>query len=74
MEVLLTLYPIFCHRTLLKVNLTGGYTFGQAYDRVYNPVGLVQESVASGHPVLYVATNYRVGSMPLRPYMTVFHC
>lgn len=49
--------------------ITGGFTFGFAYDRTYNPVGLVQESVASGHPVIYVSANYRVGSMCLRRYM-----
>ena len=35
--------------------------YGEAYDRVYEPVDLVQESVASGHPVIYAAINYRVG-------------
>ena len=35
--------------------------YGQAYDRGLDPVGLVQESVASGHPVIYAAVNFRVG-------------
>ena len=39
----------------------GGYATGQVYDQVYDPVGLVRESVVSGHPVIWVATNYRVG-------------
>lgn len=39
----------------------GGYATGQVYDQVYEPVGLVRESVASGDPVIWVATNYRVG-------------
>ena len=47
------------------LDMTGGFVFGKAYDRFYNPEGLVQESVASGHPVIYVALNYRVGRMPL---------
>ena len=43
--------------------------FGEAYDRVYNPVGLIQESVASSHPVIWVGVNYRVGSTPLHQCM-----
>ncbi len=39
----------------------GGYATGQVYEQVYEPVGLVRESVASCHPVIWVATNYRVG-------------
>lgn len=39
----------------------GGYATGRVYEQVYEPVGLIQESVASGHPVIWVATNYRVG-------------
>ena len=48
------------------LNIAGAFTFGDAYDRFYNPVGLVQESVASGHPVVYVSANYRVGCMSLQ--------
>ncbi len=39
----------------------GGYATGQVYEQVYEPVRLVRESVASCHPVIWVATNYRVG-------------
>ena len=34
---------------------------GQAYDRTFNPVGLIQQSVKNDQPVLYVAMNYRLG-------------
>ena len=44
MEVLLIFHPTSFHRALLILNVTGSFTFGQAYDRLYNPVGLVQES------------------------------
>ena len=53
----------------LILSTIGGFVFGEAYDRVYNPVGLIQESVASSHPVIWVGVNYRVGSMPLRQCM-----
>ena len=43
--------------------------FGSAYDRVYNPVGLIQESVAGGHPVVWVGVNYRLGCMPLHQHV-----
>lgn len=48
--------------------------FGKTYDRIYNPVGLIQESVASGHPVMYVGINYRVGCMTLYRYMNDSRC
>lgn len=41
--------------------MTGGAILGEAYDELFNPVGLVQQSVANGQPVLYVAMNYRIG-------------
>lgn len=44
--------------------------FGKTYDRIYDPVGLIQESVASGHPVMYVGVNYRIGcTQALNPYV-----
>lgn len=49
----------------LILNVAGGWVFGTAYNRFYNPEGLIQESVGSSHPVIYVGINYRVGSMPL---------
>ena len=39
----------------------GGYATGRMYEQIYEPVGLIRESVASGNPVIWVATNYRVG-------------
>jgi carboxylesterase type B len=39
----------------------GGSILGTAYDGLFNPVGLVQQSVQNGEPVVYVAMNYRVG-------------
>ncbi|KAI9711925.1 MAG: hypothetical protein M1812_007079 [Candelaria pacifica] len=39
----------------------GGAILGDAYDGYFNPVGLVQQSVANGQPVIYVAANYRIG-------------
>lgn len=53
----------------LTLDIKRGFQFGQTYDRLYNPVGLVQESAASGHPVIYVGINYRVGCMLLHQYM-----
>ncbi|KAJ9261724.1 hypothetical protein DTO195F2_3982 [Paecilomyces variotii] len=38
----------------------GGASVGTAYDVSYNPVGLIQQSVVNGSPVIYVAINYRV--------------
>ena len=40
----------------------------------YDPTGIVQGSVASGHPVVYVSANYRAGSMSLHQYMTRVCC
>ena len=56
--------PLNPYRPLM-LSTIGGLVFGSAYDRVYNPVGLIQESVASGHPVMWVGVNYRLGRMPL---------
>lgn len=39
----------------------GGSILGTAYDGLFNPTGLVQQSVANGDPVVYVALNYRIG-------------
>ena len=50
----------YCKFTLLII--VGGFTYGNTYNRLYNPTGIIQESVASGHPVIYVSPNYRVGS------------
>lgn len=47
---------------------------GKTYDRVYNPVGLILESVASGHPVMYVGINYRVSCMLLHRHMNGIRC
>ena len=65
---------MICVHKALIFNIPGGWIYGQAYDREYNPVGLVQESVAGGHPVIYVAINYRVGSMPLHQCVTDVRC
>ena len=56
------------------LNTTGGFVFGETYDRLYNPVGLIQESVAGGHPVVYVGVNFRLGSMPFHDYMIEVCC
>ncbi len=39
----------------------GGSILGEAYDGFFDPIGLVQQSVSNGQPVLYVAMNYRLG-------------
>lgn len=41
----------------------GGLNSGTAYDRTAQPDGLIQQSVENGHPVIYVAMNYRLNSM-----------
>jgi carboxylesterase type B len=42
--------------------ILGGYEFGNIYDPLYTPDGLIRSSVDSGSPVIYVAMNYRIGS------------
>jgi hypothetical protein len=43
----------------------GGLNSGSANDASTAPDGLVLQSVGNGHPVLYVAMNYRLNSKPL---------
>ncbi|KAG8534387.1 uncharacterized protein KY384_001232 [Bacidia gigantensis] len=46
----------------VMVYIYGGGSFvGQAYDKTFNPIGLIQQSIANDQPVIYVAMNYRVG-------------
>ncbi|KAE8322827.1 lipase [Aspergillus sergii] len=39
----------------------GGHALGSASEVLYNPDGLVRQSVADGQPLIYVAINYRLG-------------
>ncbi|PYI26312.1 alpha/beta-hydrolase [Aspergillus indologenus CBS 114.80] len=39
----------------------GGDSFGQIYDSVYDPTGLVTGTAEKGFPIIYVVVNYRVG-------------
>ncbi|RAH81943.1 alpha/beta-hydrolase [Aspergillus japonicus CBS 114.51] len=39
----------------------GGDSFGQIYDSVYDPTGLVTGTAQKGFPIIYVAVKYRVG-------------
>ncbi|KAL5339716.1 Alpha/Beta hydrolase protein [Aspergillus crustosus] len=39
----------------------GGHALGSASDVLYEPDGLVTQSVADGRPVVYAAINYRLG-------------
>ena len=41
---------------------TGGSIVGQIYDKFYDPRGLITQAKLAGHPVTYVAINYRLGS------------
>lgn len=47
-------------RELTGHDFIGGFTFGQIYDQLYTPTGLVLQAAAKGQPVIYVAINYRV--------------
>ena len=47
---------------LKGLGLIGGFTFGNIYDGLYTPTGLVQQAAANGRPVIYVAINYRLNS------------
>ena len=64
--LLSVLCAVFDWCTLTILIIVGGFTYGFTYDRLYTPTGLVTESVAGGHPVIYVSANYRVGSRLLR--------
>ncbi|OGM50678.1 hypothetical protein ABOM_000454 [Aspergillus bombycis] len=39
----------------------GGHALGSASEVLYNPDGLIRQSVADGQPLIYVAINYRLG-------------
>ncbi|KAE8382178.1 alpha/beta-hydrolase [Aspergillus bertholletiae] len=39
----------------------GGHALGSASEVLYNPDGLVRQSVADDQPLIYVAINYRLG-------------
>ena len=74
MEVPLLLSSTNIRGLSLSSNVIGGYNLGQAYDRFYDPEGLVLESVTSGHPVIYVAIHYRVASMLLCRHIMARSC
>ena len=50
-----------CVADEMRFRCAGGSQLGTAYDTYFDPVGLVQQSVANGQPVVYVAVNYRIG-------------
>ena len=49
--------------TIVLILYVGGSVLGTAFDQLYEPEGLIRQSVANGQEVVFVGMNYRLGSM-----------